>query len=41
MPVKDNHDIFGIGWDVRGWRSPKQATAVACLRAGATTLVLH
>ncbi len=38
MVEETPHDIFGIGWDVRGWRSTKQATAVACLRAGAKSI---
>ncbi len=38
MPERSKHDIFGVGWDVRGWRSRQQATAVACLRAGATSI---
>lgn len=29
-----SQDLIGIGWDVRGWQSDKQATAVARLRKG-------
>lgn len=34
MSAVCSQDLIGVGWDVRGWQSNQQATAVARFRVG-------